>query len=118
MNGDILWREFLLDDTVEIGIFEVREGNVRAVQKRQPVVVVFKVKAAPQTLRHLMQETEHALVVAPPQSHFFEMDTHTLAMDPVDLYGIELPFAFDFEQELGIRAVNLKIDEIANFFAI
>jgi hypothetical protein len=65
-----------------------------------------------------MQETEYTLVVAAPKSHLIEVNPHILAMHPVDLDGIDFSFAFYFEQEQGIRAVNLKVDEIADLLPI
>jgi hypothetical protein len=64
VHRDIERREPLGLDAAQLGLSEVGQRDVVAVQEREPEVVVLDVQAASQALGQLMDEAEHALVGA------------------------------------------------------
>ncbi len=64
MHGDVERRQPLLDDPREGLLVQIAEGDVVAVQERQPKVVVLHVEAAPHSLGKLVNEAEDTLVGA------------------------------------------------------
>ena len=64
VDGDVEGGEMLLDDALEGRLVEIGEGDVVAVEERQPEVVILDVEAPPHPLRQLVDEAKHALVGA------------------------------------------------------
>tara|TARA_B100001971_G_C18004886_1_gene439275 strand:+ start:200 stop:577 length:378 start_codon:yes stop_codon:yes gene_type:complete len=118
VDGNVLGREALVDDAVNVLLGNVGEGDVRAVYKGEPIVVVFKIEAPAHAAGHLMEKAEDALVVASSQGHLFESKPHGLSGDSRYAEIVELTVTLhrDVEQELG--TVHLEIDEIADFLLI
>ena len=95
MYRDVLRCETLLNHALQIRGLDVGQGYIRPMQKGQSIVIVLEVERTTHTWWHLMQKTEHALVVAAAQAHLIKIKAEGLPLVTLHLYFISLILALD-----------------------
>ena len=122
MHRDIQGREALLFNALPIGSRQVGEGEIRAVEKAEPVVVVLEIKAPALPRRLLIDETEGALVVAlleAVEQGFGETESQAFIEILLQLEHMERAIGiFHLQGELLFPHQKLQVDQIAGAFAI
>jgi hypothetical protein len=120
VDRDVEGRQALSLDPREVGLLEVRERDVVAVQERQAKVVVLDVEAAPEAARVLMDEAEDAGVrargdLAGTRRHQVDAEPGSRALElerpPASVAGHRQPQA-------PLGGVELEVDGVAQRVAV
>ena len=120
VHGDVERREPLRLDARELVLLEIGQGDVVAVEKRQAEVVVLHVEALPHPARELVDEAEHALVGAGvdlARARRFELEAEVGPRAAKERAPPPAP-ALHGESQLLVPGVEVKIDDVAEGFAI
>ena len=64
VNGDVNGADVQVDDALGLPLRQVRQGDVVAQQKAEPRIVILEVQGGAHPRRHLIHETENAVVGA------------------------------------------------------
>ena len=122
MHRDIQGREALLFNALPIGSTQVGEGEIGAVEKAEPVVVVLEIEASALPRRLLIDETEGAVVVAllkAVEQGFGETEPQAFIEILLQLHYMEGAIGiFHLQGELLFPHQELQIDQIAGAFAV
>ena len=120
MHGNVKRRQALLNNAVEFSLIDVRQRQVIPEEERQSIILIFDVKRPPDILRILMDEAEHALVLAGHRFDRLELESERFPFaphesdrailrpnrgPPPDVCGVELKID-DVEQRLAVQFVD------------
>ena len=120
VDGDVEWREVLLDDALERRLVEVGERDVVAMKERQAEVVVLDVEAPPHPLRQLVDEAEHALVGTGRDlagAGRLELDTE-IGAPSLERECQQSPVPLHPKLELRLARVELEVDRVPEPVAV
>ena len=120
VHRDVERREALGLDARELRFLEIGEGDVVAVQEREPEVVVLDVQALAHALRELVDEAEDALVGAGrdlgrARGLELEPELRAAAAEP---RGARPPVALDREAQVLLARVEVEVDHVAQGRAV
>jgi hypothetical protein len=106
-------------DPFPVVLAKITEGYIVPVQERCPIVVILDIQAPAAAGRHLINETEDALVTAPPDGQGRELNAKRIvrvlddAKRPCDAL-----LAGDDQRQPFFRCVEEKINAVMNFAAV
>ena len=109
-------RQPLIDDALEFGFGDIGQGEVVPEQERQAIVFVLDAQGPPRVAGILMDETEHAIVVANQRLDLFELGPHALPLVTNEFQNA-VPRT-DRHRLSEIRQFELKIDDVQKRFAV
>jgi hypothetical protein len=122
VDRDIQRRETLIFDPLPVRWAEVGEGEVGAVKKTQPIVVILEIETAPMAGGLLIDEAEGAVVVALLQAieeRLPEHEPQAVIRLLLQLHPVKAPLGIlHLQGELLLPAENLEVDEIARTDAV
>ena len=90
VDRNIERRQTLFDDPVQFGVINVGEGQVVTKEKRKAIVLVFDAKRSASVGPVLVNETEHAFVVAHPGLDGLQFNPKTFPFFPHEFVGLPL----------------------------
>ena len=122
VHRDVQRRKALFLDAAPVGRREIGEGEVRAVEKTQAVVVVLEVEAAAAPRRLLVDEAEGAAVVALAQAveqGVAEPQPQALVQILLQLHHVEAAVGIlHLEHQFLLPLQHLHIDQVPGTHAV
>ena len=115
VDGDVERREALLLDAPQLGILQIRQRDVVAVEEGEAEIVVLDVEALAHALGKLMDEAEDALVRARGDlagTRRLQLQSQVPAR-PLDPRMARAAVTLDLEAQPGLARVIVEVDGVA-----
>ncbi len=119
MNGKIEGRQPQSEDPLPVGFRQRSEGNIIAVEKRCPIIIIFYIQALPASSRHLIDETKYTLVPASLYRERGKFKAQHIIGVLMDGYRSGFAVAHvQFDFDLFLRCEELIVYDVENIFAV
>jgi hypothetical protein len=119
VHRDVEGREPLVEDPLEVGVGEVREGDEVPVHEREDVVVILDEELAAHALRVLVDEAEDAVVVAALRLPRLELrpERDAVLADALD-HPLHAVHAADQDLQLLLGDLRPEVDLVMELHAV